>query len=506
MRRLICEEGGSSKFWEGRVEGATLTVRFGKLGTAGQTKEKSFRDAASAQKELEKLVREKLGKGYVDAAPAKAAKRRAKQKGAAEGFPFLFFGRRPGDWASGSNMGHAYELRFASPPRAKARAAIAQAFETALADGPVRTSGAEMPWLWAGHWALFCVGEGAPRDADAFFDAMERALRAIHAVAPLAEVVFMGVRERGDGPWDRWSLEQQPGPSRDPHFGEYARHPDADYPDVQGGAPKERAQDGAADPEFEAARAKARGEAAPAPAASKKAPAAKGGKPALRAIAMAELPPDPVVPREIAAKLAEGTPVVLDATAAGARLALGVKPGSYGQETRSLFVGERGAKPTAIELPKGFYVAQALAPDGARAVVVNRQSGDVHELALPACTSQKVFTDPGTPVAAAYLDADRVALLTDAALFLLERAGKALRPAARLPLPDMTGMALAGPDRLAVLGEGKLRVIGAEGAALREVAKLATRAPVLLSRGGRVYLTDHRVPERRTAAFVLDGV
>ncbi len=83
MRRFTCTEGGSSKFWEAAVAGDTLTVRFGKLGTDGQTKAKDFADAAAADRELAKLIKEKTGKGYVEAkasgkvAPAKAAPAKA---------------------------------------------------------------------------------------------------------------------------------------------------------------------------------------------------------------------------------------------------------------------------------------------------------------------------------------------------------------------------------------------------------------------------------------------
>ncbi|ROZ74313.1 DUF4132 domain-containing protein [Ramlibacter sp. WS9] len=64
MERYELVEGASSKFWEVEVSGMNLTVRFGRIGTAGQTKTKTFGDAAAAQKEWEKLVKEKTGKGY----------------------------------------------------------------------------------------------------------------------------------------------------------------------------------------------------------------------------------------------------------------------------------------------------------------------------------------------------------------------------------------------------------------------------------------------------------
>lgn len=76
MDRYELVEGGSAKFWEAGVEGSTLTVRFGRLGTAGQTKEKVLASAAAAAAELAKLVKEKTGKGYAaagSAAPMAAA-------------------------------------------------------------------------------------------------------------------------------------------------------------------------------------------------------------------------------------------------------------------------------------------------------------------------------------------------------------------------------------------------------------------------------------------------
>jgi predicted DNA-binding WGR domain protein len=64
---LEFEEGTSSKFWRARVEGKTLYVNYGKIGSNGQTQVKDFADAAAAQRELDKLVKEKRKKGYADA-------------------------------------------------------------------------------------------------------------------------------------------------------------------------------------------------------------------------------------------------------------------------------------------------------------------------------------------------------------------------------------------------------------------------------------------------------
>jgi predicted DNA-binding WGR domain protein len=56
----------SAKFWEVSVAGSDLTVRFGRIGTDGQTKVKSLGSADAATKEAEKLIAEKTRKGYVE--------------------------------------------------------------------------------------------------------------------------------------------------------------------------------------------------------------------------------------------------------------------------------------------------------------------------------------------------------------------------------------------------------------------------------------------------------
>jgi len=63
---LEFEEGTSSKFWRARVEGKTLYVNYGKIGSNGQTQVKDFANSGDATKEYDKLVREKRKKGYVD--------------------------------------------------------------------------------------------------------------------------------------------------------------------------------------------------------------------------------------------------------------------------------------------------------------------------------------------------------------------------------------------------------------------------------------------------------
>ena len=66
MRRFELVEGSSSKFWEIELGDTSFDVRWGRIGTSGQSQTKSFPTAAKAQAEHDKLVKEKTGKGYAE--------------------------------------------------------------------------------------------------------------------------------------------------------------------------------------------------------------------------------------------------------------------------------------------------------------------------------------------------------------------------------------------------------------------------------------------------------
>ena len=68
VRRFEFVAGTSSKFWEISTTDNDVTVRFGKIGTQGQTQTKTFDDAGAAQKHAEKVIGEKVKKGYVESA------------------------------------------------------------------------------------------------------------------------------------------------------------------------------------------------------------------------------------------------------------------------------------------------------------------------------------------------------------------------------------------------------------------------------------------------------
>jgi predicted DNA-binding WGR domain protein len=67
MKRVfIFQDFKSQKFWSIDMADTEFTVNYGKLGTAGQTQTKSYASPEAAQKEANKLIAEKLKKGYVE--------------------------------------------------------------------------------------------------------------------------------------------------------------------------------------------------------------------------------------------------------------------------------------------------------------------------------------------------------------------------------------------------------------------------------------------------------
>jgi predicted DNA-binding WGR domain protein len=64
--------GRSQKFWAIEVLGESYTVQFGRIGTTGQTQTKEFTAAAEARSAAEKLIAEKIAKGYTEKNPVAA--------------------------------------------------------------------------------------------------------------------------------------------------------------------------------------------------------------------------------------------------------------------------------------------------------------------------------------------------------------------------------------------------------------------------------------------------
>ena len=61
-------EQGVARFWSVEVDGASHTVRYGKQGTDGQERTKSFASSALAAADAARLTAEKIAAGYTPAA------------------------------------------------------------------------------------------------------------------------------------------------------------------------------------------------------------------------------------------------------------------------------------------------------------------------------------------------------------------------------------------------------------------------------------------------------
>lgn len=66
MRNFELVEGTSRRFWRIRQDGTDVTVSFGRIGTRGQTQVKQFPDEQRAKREVERLIAEKVRKGYLE--------------------------------------------------------------------------------------------------------------------------------------------------------------------------------------------------------------------------------------------------------------------------------------------------------------------------------------------------------------------------------------------------------------------------------------------------------
>jgi DNA ligase-1 len=85
MRRFEYRDQKSNKFWEIEQDGVELIARWGRIGTTGQSGRKRYASEAKAAAELDKQVRSKLDKGYVELVEEKpAAKKPAAKKATAK--------------------------------------------------------------------------------------------------------------------------------------------------------------------------------------------------------------------------------------------------------------------------------------------------------------------------------------------------------------------------------------------------------------------------------------
>lgn len=70
MPRYEFSEGSSNKFWDIKLAGKSFTTTFGKLGANGQTTIKTYGSDAEAKQQYQKIIAEKVKKGYKPAGKA----------------------------------------------------------------------------------------------------------------------------------------------------------------------------------------------------------------------------------------------------------------------------------------------------------------------------------------------------------------------------------------------------------------------------------------------------
>jgi predicted DNA-binding WGR domain protein len=66
VRRFEFIQGNQAKFWEIARRGATLTVASGRIGGAPKSRTKQHLDYMVAEQEFDRLIRDKLRRGYVE--------------------------------------------------------------------------------------------------------------------------------------------------------------------------------------------------------------------------------------------------------------------------------------------------------------------------------------------------------------------------------------------------------------------------------------------------------
>lgn len=72
-RNFEFADGKSHKFWNIELKGKQVITTFGRIGTNGQSSTKDFADPAKAEKEYDKLIKQKTSKGYMEAGDKPAA-------------------------------------------------------------------------------------------------------------------------------------------------------------------------------------------------------------------------------------------------------------------------------------------------------------------------------------------------------------------------------------------------------------------------------------------------
>jgi len=89
-RKFEYSDGKSHKFWNIELSGNEVKVNYGRIGTDGQSKTKELADADAAKKEFEKLIKQKMTKGYQEVGDAAGSSAGESGDGAGVLNPMMF--------------------------------------------------------------------------------------------------------------------------------------------------------------------------------------------------------------------------------------------------------------------------------------------------------------------------------------------------------------------------------------------------------------------------------
>jgi predicted DNA-binding WGR domain protein len=164
-RHFEYQDAKSDKFWEISLDGARFTVRWGRRGSAGQSKTKEFGSEAAAKLAHEKLVAEKLREGYTEGAvtgPAPAAR------------PVV---RKPAQTATPPTASSAREAARSAPAAQPPTPEPAEA--SSLPDPPASSIDLDPDdWRWATWRSIppIALPQPAPFDREACSERLRRSL------------------------------------------------------------------------------------------------------------------------------------------------------------------------------------------------------------------------------------------------------------------------------------------------------------------------------------------
>jgi len=128
MLYLIGESENKSKFYEMVINGSTVEILYGRLGSTGRRADKSFMDSYDAQAFFVKQLKSKLKKGYVSAFAQRGEHRKS---GPLYGTYPIGLTSTPGPW---QNQDIAYDQAMITDTVSVVRAAIASFQEDGIVD------------------------------------------------------------------------------------------------------------------------------------------------------------------------------------------------------------------------------------------------------------------------------------------------------------------------------------------------------------------------------------